>query len=292
MPKGKQTTLKGRGFAAGENFSLPLLKAITTDGPGQGSVNILKSLGWNGKIVGSITLWLSNDNASVIKGQFSLLGDFLSEPIIIPAKKLWPNVTDTISLSISMPSPNLFNFPDSLTSDYVDENETSHLFFWNNAASNSALTDEELIANEVGSFCLRMFIYPSSSTFVAFALLIFPDSAEGIKDHALASNPKWPGLLLSDGKIPLLPNSTSLKLKWGSPILPLFIPGAPWDVIPTVPPTADILFKFSSILRKAVLPETKRLGDSLQVRWEVLDREGAGALDPALPPMVWPEPPS
>ena len=126
----------------------------------------------------------------------------------------------------------------------------------------------------VGSFCLRMFIYPSSSTFVAFALLIFPNSAEGIKDHALASNPKWPGLLLSDGKIPLLPNSTSLKLKWGSPILPLFIPGAPWDVIPTVPPTADILFKFSSILRKAVLPETKRLGDSLQVRLEVLDKEG------------------
>ena len=291
-PKPKQITLKGRGFAAGEMLSLPILKSVTTDGPGPGSANVLRSMGWNGKIVGSVVLWLSNDNTSVSRGQFSLLGEFLPEPLIIPAKKLWPNISDTISLSINLSSPDLFLFPDSLTSEYVDESDINHLFFRNNIASNSALTDEELITAEVGSFCLRMFIYPSSSTFVSFSLLIYPDSVAGLKDHALASNPKWPGLLLSDGKIPLLPASTSLKLKWGSPVLPLIIPGASWDLIPSFPPTADFLFKLFSILRNTALPETKRLGDSLLARWEALDREGAGALDSSVPAVVWPEPPT
>ena len=153
-PKPKQITLKGRGFAAGEMFSLPILKSITTGGPGAGSANVLNSMGWNGKIVGSVVLWLSNDNTSVFRGQFSLLGEFLPEPLIIPAKKLWPNVSDTISLSINLSSPDLFLFPDSLTSEYVDESDINHLFFRNNIASNSALTDEELITAEVGSFCL------------------------------------------------------------------------------------------------------------------------------------------
>ncbi|XP_023336159.1 uncharacterized protein LOC111707307 [Eurytemora carolleeae] len=149
LPKPKQITLKGRGFAAGEMFSLPILKSITTGGPGPGSANVLNSMGWNGKIVGSVVLWLSNDNTSVFRGQFSLLGEFLPEPLIIPAKKLWPNVSDTISLSINLSSPDLFLYPDSLTSEYVDESDINHLFFRNNIASNSALTDEELITAEV-----------------------------------------------------------------------------------------------------------------------------------------------
>ena len=40
-----------------------------------------------------------------------------------------------------------------------------------------------------------------------------------------------------------------------------------------------------------MLPESKRTGESLLIRWEALDSEGAGALDSPLPPTVWPEPP-
>ena len=291
MGRPKQTTLKGRGFTTGDTITTSIMKSLSTDGPGPGTANVLKTLGWNGKVVGSVVLSLSNDNSSVCKGQFSLVGEFLSDPIILPAKKLWPNVSDTISLSINLSSPNMFSFPDSLVSDYVNESETQHLFFWNNAATNSALSDADLIDQEIGSFCLRMFVYPSSCTFAAFSILIFPDSAEGLKDHALAMNPKWPGLLLSDGKIPLSPASTTLKLKWGSPILPLVIPGASLDLVPEIPSTAELLYKLSSVLRSAVLPESKRIGESLLIRWEALDSEGAGALDSALPPTVWPEPP-
>ena len=283
MGKTKQTTLKGRGFATGDTITTSILKSLSTDGPGPGTSNVLRTLGWNGKVVGFVVLSLSNDNTSVCKGQFSLVGDFLSNPIIFPAKKLWPNVSDTISLSINLSLPNLFFFPDSLVSDYVNESETQHLFFWNNADTNSALSDADLIDHEIGSFCLRMFVYPSSCTFAAFSILIFPDSA---------MSPKWPGFLLSDGKIPLSPTSTTLKLKWGLPILPLVIPGVSLDLVPEIPSTAELLYKLSSVLRSAVLPESKRIGESLLIRWEALDSEGAGALDSALPPTVWPEPPS
>ena len=291
MGRPKQTTLKGRGFSTGDTLSISALKSLTTDGPGPGSANTLKSLGWNEKIVGSVVLSLSNDNASVCKGQFSLAGEFLSDPIIIPAKKLWPNVSDTISVSFNLSLPNLFSFPDSLVSDYVDESEVPHVFIWNNVASNSSLSDADLIEHEIGSFCLRLFAYPSSCTFAYFAIMIYPDSTEGLKEHALAQNPKWPGLLLADGKIPLYPASTALKLKWGSPILPLIIPGAPLDLFPGIPSNAELLYKLASVLRSAVLPESKRMGESLLIRWEALDSEGAGALDSALPPTIWPEPP-
>ena len=73
------------------------------------------------------------------------------------------------------------------------------------------------LSSMIGSVCLQMFIYLSSCTFIALSILIFP--ADDLKEHALALNPKCPGLLLSDGKIPLDPVSTTLKVKWGSLIL-------------------------------------------------------------------------
>ena len=128
MPRTKQTTLRGRGFATGDSLSVDQLKTLVTNGPGQGSASTLQALGWNGKIVGSLILWFSNDNSSVLKGIFSLAWDFLPEPIIIPAKKLWPDVPDSISISISLTSPDLFYFQNSLVSEYVAEDSITHHF--------------------------------------------------------------------------------------------------------------------------------------------------------------------
>ena len=289
MPRTKQTTLRGRGFATGDVLTQNQLQSLITNGPGPGSTSSLKALSWNGKIVGSLVLWLSNDNAMVHKGLLSLAGDFLPDPIILPAKKLWPDVPDTISISLTLSSPDQFIFQDSLVSDYGTEEVIIHHFFRNNQASNSTLSEEQLIEHGVGSFCLRLFVYPSSSTWVSFSLLIYPEALSELKDHALYSNPKWPGLLLADGKFPLFPSSTMFKTKWGSPILPLIVPGAPLDSLPSLPPNSVLLAPIASILRTATLPETKRMGEALLARWAELDQHGAGALDSSLPTSVWPE---
>ena len=47
----KQTTLKGRGFATGETFSIPIVKSITNNSSGPGTTSALRTLGWNGKMV-------------------------------------------------------------------------------------------------------------------------------------------------------------------------------------------------------------------------------------------------
>ena len=66
------------------------------------------------------------------------------------------------------------------------------------------------------------------------------------------------------------------KSKMGIADPPLLIPGAPLDLVPEYPSNADLLNKLSSVLKSAVLPESKRIGESLFIQWEALDSEGAG----------------
>ena len=151
-----------------------------------------------------------------------MIGDFLSEPLILPVKKLWTEVSDTVSLTINLVSPDVFSFSSSIVSDYVDESELSHFYFKNNKARDNRLSEEDLVALEVRNFSQRIFIYPASGTYAAFSLLIYPEDVDDLKAHALYSNPKWPGLLLCEGQFLFFPASASKKLKWGSPFLPLF----------------------------------------------------------------------
>ena len=81
---------------------------------------------------------------------------------------------------------------------------------------------------------------------------------------------------------------TMFKTKWGSHILPLIIPGALFDSLPSLPPNSFLLASMAS-LRTATLPEIKRMGKSLLARWAELDQDGAGALDSSLPSTVWSE---
>ena len=289
MARNKQTLLKGRSFDPVEDLSKEDILPLLTAGAGPGSRETLLALGWNEKVVGTVTLWLSNDNASVARGVFSLAGVFLPDAIVIPAKKLWHDLPDSISLSVALPSPDVFSFPDSLVSDYVDDDQLPHFYFFNNSPDSTRLSEEDISDVDLGNFCVRLFIYPASATYVFFSVLIFPLSSEDLKEHALSPNPKWPGLLLCDGQLPLFPPSAR-KVKWGAPFLPLVVPGAPFQENSAIPPSQEFRAKLASIMRGSSLPETKRNGEALLTRWASLDRDGAGALDTSLPPVLWPAP--
>ena len=116
----------------------------------------------------------------------------------------------------------------------------THHLFWNDQTTSSTLSEEQLVKKS-GLLCLRLFVHPSTN------------ELNELKDHTLYSNPKWLGLLLVDGKFGLFPSSTMFKTKWGSPILPLIIPGAPFDSLPSLPQNSVLLTAMASILRTATM---------------------------------------
>ena len=295
MVRSKQVTLSGKGFAPGEDFTKDLALSLVTDGAGLGTTATLNSFGWKQKIVGCFVLHLSFDNSTISRGYLSLIGEFLSTPLIIPASKIWPSASDSASLSISLKDADIFQFPDSLTSNYVDMEEIDHFFFLNTIPSPSPLSPEALEPLNTGSFSLRAFITsaaaPASAYYIHITILIFPKSSEDLKEHALSLSPKWPGLHLFDGQLPLFPSSQIKKVKWGCPILPLIIPGSDLASHPDFPPPSDFRAKIASIMRTAISPEFKRHGTALLSRWDDLDNEGIGALDNSVPGAIWPAPP-
>jgi len=287
MRSAKQRLIGSQGFQ-GSTLPAAIYPALSCNGLGPAAIPTLNSFGWSGKVISGIIFWLGPNNQSISRGSFFTSGNLLDTPYIVPAKKLWPNAADYISLSLPLASADLFSFPDSLASSYIEDLDVPHSFIFNDNRNSPPPTEEDLAAGEIGDFCLRAFAFPASSLFIRLYILIFPCSMETLTSHALYSNPKWPGLLIFDGQIPLFPPSSSKKVKYGCPFLPLLVPSS--FPLSEGPPASDLTAKIASILRTGSLPESAISGEALMIRWLALDEEGARSLNSTLPPTLWPAP--
>ena len=286
----RQKLIGGLGFHGSNPIPSEVYSAIFCNGIGPASTQTLNAFGWTGKIIGGITFWLGPNNLSIERGSFFLKGSLLEAPYVVPAKKLWPDAADTISLSLPLTSVDFFTFPDSLTSNYVEDVSIPHSFLFNDANSNLSPSVSDLDNAGIGNFCLRAIAYPSTHIYVKVFILLFPCSLEDLSSHALYSNPKWPGLLIFSGEIPLFPPASSKRLKYGCPLLPLLISNSPSSATTRGPPASEITAKIASILRTGILPETAKTGQHLLLRWLALDDEGARSLNSDPAPTLWPAP--
>lgn len=290
MRKSKQRLIGGQVFSGSDPIPNNILTSLVTNGLGPAAKPTLTSFGWNGKVIGGIALWLGSDNSSVSRGSFFLMGDLLESPYVVPAKKIWPDAAEYISLSLPLSTAEMFSFPNSLASDYIEDIALAHSFQFNDARIATPPSEEDLEKANLGDFCLRAFAYPSTTNWIRVYILIFPCSIEDLRSHALYSNPKWPGILIYDCQIPLFPLTASKKIKYGCPLFPLLIPSSPSLPVNENLSTKDLSSKIASIMRTGVLPESVRTGDHLLTRWLSLDEEGARGLDATPPPTLWPAP--
>ena len=219
--------ISGPYFSGNDSLSTPLLMDYVTTGYGPASVTTLNSLGWKGKVIGGIIFWLYLDNNSLSRGKFFITGELLSNPYVVPAQKLWPSAPDNISLSIPLTSADMFNFPETLTSDYIENVVFDHSFFYNDARADTEVSDESLDQFNIGNFCLRAFASPVSSFYVHLHILLFPCSLSELSTHAFHSNPKWPGISIFNEQFAFFPTAGAKKIKYGCPLLPLLIPSPP-----------------------------------------------------------------
>jgi len=61
------------------------------------------------------------------------MGDLLESPYVVPAKKIWPDAAEYISLSLPLSTAEMFSFPNSLASDYIEDIALAHSFQFNDA---------------------------------------------------------------------------------------------------------------------------------------------------------------
>ena len=282
----------GSYFVGNDSLSNPLLLDYVTTGHGPASASTLKALGWKGKVIGGIIFWLSLDNNSLSRGKFFTAGELLTSPYIVPAQKLWPSAPDNISLSLPLTSADIFEFPETLTSDYIENVNFAHSFVYNDARAITEVSDETLDEFNIGNFCLRAFASPMSSFYVRLHILLYPCSLADLSTHALHSNPKWPGIPIFNEQFAFFPTAGAKKLKYGCPLLPLLIPSPPGILPANGLSPSEFTAKIASLLRSSILPDTVRTGAALLLKWNKIDLEGIRALDDSLNPVIWPSPPT
>lgn len=286
-------TLGGKWFKQRDKLTAPHVRALVVPGTGPAAVRKLEEMNWNGKVVGTILMELSNDNRNVESARFELHGSISDAPITVPAKKIWEDADESTSVAFKLPPGGKFKFPNGLTSDYVDESELEPaVVFRNNQADNPIIGPEEREPLGIGSFCLRLVAQPASVSFIKITILVYPEDKEELLSHPLAMNPSWPGIRLFDGQLPLFPPSSVKSLQWGQPFLPLFILGSPWETASNIPQQEEIVAKFAAIMRSGAMPDTCRNAQVLATRWEDIDEAGASRLSKTRVEKLWPAPPA
>ena len=133
----------------------------------------LTAVNWNGGAYAVIALRLSPDNQRVLSGTCALVGNLFADKVI-NCNLFWQPVIAT-KLTLSIPSLNIFNFPDGkLVSDYLPSSAFPHEFSHNDAV----ITEDDYPATGISSFVLRAFVSPSTDAFVKIIILLYPCSEE------------------------------------------------------------------------------------------------------------------
>ena len=260
-----------------------------------GPAEALKRFGWKGTAASCVGLRLTGDNRRIEGGLFLTLGKPDSNRFEFEAKKIWPKAATNVSITIKVDDLSMFQFPHgTLCSDFLPGDEVPHSLTLREVNQNpSAILDEEKAEYEIGDFCLRMVctIKKSSAAkgpvMIKYTILLFPLSkGETLGLSFNTESAAWPGLLVADGAMPLLPEASTL---WQCPIVPLILSGAPFSKHAYLPPEGALRRAVASIMSQGVLPETYNSVSSLGKMWDRLTNN-PNEFSQKAGPVSWPKP--
>jgi len=260
-----------------------------------GPAEALKRFGWKGSAAGCVGLRLTGDNRRIEGGIFLALGKPDNGKIEMEARKVWPKAASNVTIVIKIEDFNIFKFPHgTLCSDFLPGDEVPHSLTLREANQNpTAILDEEKADYGIGDFCLRLVstIRKSSAAKgpvnLKYTVLLFPLSkGETLGLSFNTESAAWPGLLVTEGTMPLLPEASTL---WKCPVVPLILSGAPFNKHAYLPPEGALRRAVAAIMGQGVLPETYSSVSSLVKMWDRLTGN-PNEFSQKAGPVSWPKP--
>jgi hypothetical protein len=263
-------------FSGGEELGKPEIKKCEIRNTTSDVGEKLKELGYKDKLAGCVCIGLSADNKRADTGCFTVRGVIEEKEIKIEAGKLWPAASNDTILSMKIPQAEIFRFGEGgLVSDYTPQSAMHYAYYEQQEGRNpSPILDAELEEKGIGKFCTRMICVISKKSSVKngvilkYTVLLFPLARDKLlSDYAAARSGAWPGLRITEGELPLLPRPIDA---WKCPVLPLILPGVPFNQNPDTPQSAELRRAVATIMARTVEPETARTGPALVARWQRL----------------------
>ena len=289
MPgKKSQTTISGAGFKSEIQLTTEHVKNWCIASFDDAAASLLDE--WNGKVIGLAGVALSSDNRLVEHAEFLLQGFvFDEEPQKILATKFWPLLLARSSLIIRDFDSSSLEFKDNLVSNFLDHDQVDFQFI---DKSGDPIPEEALAAAGVLGFTLRAFIVPTAAKWANLHAVLYPYTEANLRDnYPLCDDTRFPGIQAFKFQFPLGPPA---MLRWGNPINPAVLPGAPVDDFSRFPTAADFSRAIAALFRTAIQPDLKANSVALQKRLDhmVENAHDVSTLNSILLEIIWPQPPS
>lgn len=241
----------------------------------------LTDFGWKEQAIACVGLALSADNQRVENGAFLPVGKLPT--LRENASKIWSTAATNVTLSVSLPNADIFTFSNgNLASDYVSGGALEHGFF----LDGKAVLEADYESHGLGGFCIRMTCQLGKSTVktgvvIQYAILLFPLTKEDLLTrYPMAIHASWPGLIVQEGEMPLMPRPSTV---WGCPIWPLLLTTTPIVRGAAVVGRGALHSAVAGIMQRTVVPSSAKTGAALATRWrqlavvpeELTDKRGA-----------------
>lgn len=262
---------------------------LITKSMNQDLLNTLTGLGWEGQLMASIVLGVSNDGKRVDHGEFFMRGRMSEDTIVVEASKIWEGASKDVLLRFAPLEAGLFSFANgSLQSDYLPGDAVK----FSVSRNGQVVLPAEWEQFNVGDCCFRCFAYLDKSSnsrkgpAMKFMVLMYNSTVEGLAELSDRSQSSfWPGIKILEGNSGFYPRAEPGK--WGAPIVPYLNVSQRAEVIDTLPIAAELLFAISEVMRTARMPVAcgSRAG-VLKKTAEAMATEPPMEIEPAV---VWPE---
>jgi hypothetical protein len=255
---------------------------------------LTKHFGWQGTATAAVGLILSPDNLQVQRGVFITRGDLEQEQKKMPANSIWPAANPNISIHLSFPSANVFQFDSGgLWSNIVPSTQVPHTFYDSSEGRvGKAIisTDVRLKGTEAG-FSIRMVAQISKRSnatlgvILQAAIMLFPVNAEDLSNIPESKFPGWPGLKIGEVFLPLNPQPTA---KWKCPVLPFLRQTTPFQEGEFVLSSNRLRDAITGVMRNVQVHHSFKLGAHVLVKWAAI-RSNFGEMLDKSPAISWPE---
>ena len=252
----------------------------------------LTALGWEGQLICTAGLTVSQDGTLVQNGRFIARGVLAQAPVPVKASILWEGVPENVMIHVTVPDCTNFQFTGGeLCSDYLPQAAVKFVV----SKDGQPVLPTQWEEMKVGDFSLRLIAHLGKSSngrsgpHFRLSVLMFPYSVEQLADLSDATQSvSWPGISILEGKSELFPRPP-LGF-WGCPLFPLLNVQDRADNCNTLPTAAHLRHAISELMAAAALPTACKSRSGLKRKMEEMV-EDPEASDPVTPTITWPPAP-
>ena len=281
-------SLDDRFFRGESDLSADTVNKLATVDTEKGVTEVLTRWGWEGQLIAGVVLAVSTDGSTAQDGRFFVKGKLTEEPVTLQAGKLWPKADAEVMVTMMLPKGDNFKFEEGrVFSEYLELDRSQFVY----RKAGQTIEPGDWKKAHVGDLTLRLFTQLDKSAngkegpTLRYTLLSFSQSKEELVDCQQASNPRWPGIKIAEGRLNLFPKAR--EGTWGAPIFPILDLAMRADNSSQVPGGQELRYALSTIMRTACTPIACNSHAGVKKMQKALlenNREG----DHREPSIVWP----